>query len=388
MGLPGGVFGADGEAWKRQRRMVMAGLYAAPLSRYPPALVGVARRLAYRWRRSVGQPVDLQADLMRFTVDAVAGLAFGSPVDTLSSDGDVIPQHLDRVFPALFARIMWPLPTCRWTPRWGRSPSERRLEHSIAALNRAVSDFVAAARGRLDASAERRADPPNLLEAMIVAADEPGSGIDDEQVAGNVFTMLLADEDTTANTLAWAIELLWRHPAELHRASEEVRAVCGRGEDPTLEQLARLEHVESCLHETLRLKPVAPLQALVALRDSVVGDVCIPRGTVVLHLMRHDSLREAHVPRPEAFEPARWRPEGEPGALPAAARHTSMPFGAGPCICPGRYLALVEMKLALATLLGGFEIEWVGTAHGGPAAERLSFTMAPVGLTMRLREHP
>ena len=54
----------------------------------------------------------------------------------------------------------------------------------------------------------------------------------------------------------------------------------------------------------------------------------------------------------------------------------------------GRYLALVEMKLALATLLGGFEIEWVGTAHGGPAAERLSFTMAPVGLAMRLRERP
>jgi cytochrome P450 len=65
-----------------------------------------------------------------------------------------------------------------------------------------------------------------------------------------------------------------------------------------------------------------------------------------------------------------------------------MPFGAGPRICPGRYLALVEMKLALATLLGGFEIEWVGTAHGGPAAERLSFTMAPVGLAMRLRERP
>jgi cytochrome P450 len=388
MGLPGGVFGADGEAWRRQRRMVMAGLDPAHVRRYHPALVGVARRLAERWRRSAGQPVDLQADLMRYTVDAVAGLAFGSAVDTLSSDGDVIQQHLDRVFPALFDRIMSPLPTWRWTPRWARPPSARRLERSIAVLNQAVSDFVAAARARLDASAERRADPPNLLEAMIVAADEPGSGINDEQVAGNVFTMLLAGEDTTANTLAWAIELLWRHPEELRRATEEVRAVCGRAEDPTLEQLARLEHVEACLHETLRLKPVAPLQALEALRDSVVGDVFVPRGTVVLHLMRHDAVREAHVPRPEAFEPARWRPEGEPGALPAAARRTSMPFGAGPRICPGRYLALVEMKLALATLLGGFEIEWVGTAHGGPAAERLSFTMAPVGLAMRLRERP
>ena len=69
-----------------------------------------------------------------------------------------------------------------------------------------------------------RAQPRNLLEAMLAAADEPDSGIDDNQVAGNVLTMLLAGEDTTANTIAWMIDLLWRHPAELQRATDEVRA--------------------------------------------------------------------------------------------------------------------------------------------------------------------
>ena len=70
-----------------------------------------------------------------------------------------------------------------------------------------------------------RDNPGNLLEAMIAAADQPGSGIDDGQVAGNVLTMLLAGEDTTANTLAWMIHLLWRHPAVLARAVAEVRHV-------------------------------------------------------------------------------------------------------------------------------------------------------------------
>ena len=63
-----------------------------------------------------------------------------------------------------------------------------------------------------------------------------------------------------------------------------------------------------------------------------------------------------------------------------------MPFGAGPRICPGRYLALLEMKMAMALLLGSFDIESVTTPDGREAREHLSFTMAPVGLRMRLRQ--
>ena len=59
---------------------------------------------------------------------------------------------------------------------------------------------------------------------MIVAADVPGSDVDDRDIAGNVFIALLAGEDTTANTLAWLIDFLHRHPEALRRAREEVDA--------------------------------------------------------------------------------------------------------------------------------------------------------------------
>ncbi len=384
MGLPPGVFAAHGDAWRRQRRMVMAGFDPAHVRRYHPALQRVAQRLAGRWARAAqaGAEIDLQADLMRYTVDAIAGLAFGSEVNTLESEGDVIQRHLDRIFPTLYTRMLSPLPTWRWL----RTAGVREVERSMAALNEAVNGFVAAAHRRLDADAERRAHPHNLLEAMIVAADAPGSGIDDAQVAGNVFTMLLAGEDTTAHTLAWLIDLLWRHPAALARARAEVRRVCHGGEPPSLEQLSALDFLEACLHETMRLKPVAPLLGLEALRDGVVAGVHVTRGTVVLCLMRQAGTDEALVPRAAQFEPERWLAEGEAGAGAAAVplRRLSMPFGAGARICPGRYLALQEMKLAMATLLGRFEIATVGTAQGGPPDERLSFTMAPVGLRMRL----
>ena len=63
-----------------------------------------------------------------------------------------------------------------------------------------------------------------------------------------------------------------------------------------------------------------------------------------------------------------------------------MPFGAGPRICPGRYLALLEIKLVMAMVLGSFEIDSVTTPDGGDASEVMSFTMHPVDLQLRLSE--
>lgn len=379
MGLLNGVFAASGETWRRQRRMVMAAFDPAHVKAYYPALTRVAQRLVARWNEAArkGESIDLTADLMRFTVDTIAGLAFGADVNTLQSDEDVIQQHLNRLFPMVFKRIFSAVPMWRWFP----SEDDRQLARSVAEINAAVDGFIAQARARLDADPSLRERPVNLLEAMLVAADEPGSGIDDTQVAGNVLTMLLAGEDTTANTIAWMIHLLWRHPDELAKVTAEVRRVCD--EVPTLEQLGRLAHAEACIHETMRLKPVGPHMAVQALRETVVADVRIPAGMVLFVLMRRDSVNDDKVPRAAAFEPARWLGEGAAQAANPAKR-ISMPFGAGPRICPGRYLALLEMKMAMATLLGRFDIVAVDTPDGNEARESLNVTMAPVGLRMRV----
>jgi cytochrome P450 len=364
--------------------MVMAGFDPAHVRRYHPALARVAGRLEARWARAAqsGAGIDLQSDLMRYTVDAIAGLAFGSDVNTLESDGDIIQQHLDRIFPALFKRVMSPFPT--W--RWFRTREVKALEASIAEVNRAVQSFIDQARARLAADPELRNSPNNLLEAMIVAADEPGSGINDTLVAGNVMTMLLAGEDTTANTLAWMIDLLWRHPQALARATQEVRSVLAPGESPSMDQLAQLEYIEACAHETMRLKPVAPILGLQAIGEAVVGDVRIPSGTVIINLMRRDSVKDEFVPNGASFDPTRWLAQGSAAQAASSVKRISMPFGAGPRICPGRYLALVEIKMAMATLLNRFDLASVGSPGGGEAAERMEFTMMPVGLEMRLRE--
>ena len=169
MGVLPGVFAANGEAWRRQRRMVMAGFDPTHLKAYFPSLLKVTQRLRGRWQQAAreGRSIELQPELMRFTVDAIAGLAFGADINTLESDDDIIQQHLDKIFPALFKRLFSLVATWRFI----RLPADRRLERSVAAVNAAINGFVAQARARLEADPARREHPPNLLDSQA-----PGSG--------------------------------------------------------------------------------------------------------------------------------------------------------------------------------------------------------------------
>jgi cytochrome P450 len=368
-----GVFSANGDAWRRQRPMVMAGFDPNHIRSYFPSLVKVTRRFERRWQRAAAarEAIDLQADLMRYTVDVTAGLAFGSDINTLESDGDVIQSHLDKIFPSLFNRLMAPFAYWRWF-------RDRKLDRHLAALQVAVADFIGQARARMDEHPELRAKPTNLIEAMIAARDNPGSGLSDADVAGNVLTMLLAGEDTTANTLAWMIYLLHRHPEALRRATEEVWGV----NFEKYEQVSALPFIDACINETMRLKPVAPIIMLQPTRDTVIAGIEVPRKTLIMCLMRAGAIDERRFPDAQRFDPARWLS----GASASSPKRVSMPFGAGPRLCPGRYLAILEMKMVMAMLLSGFDIEAVTTPDGREAQEHLAFTMHPVGLRLKLRE--
>ena len=99
--------------------------------------------------------------------------------------------------------------------------------------------------------------------------------------------------------------------------------------------------------------------------------------TIVWCAMRSSSLQDACYANAAQFDPARWLEE-------SVNKKAAMPFGAGPRTCPGRYLALLEMKVAIAMLLARFDIETVATSHGGEPDERSGFVMAPEAMTMGL----
>ncbi len=375
MGISG-VFAANGDAWRAQRRMVMAAFDTRHVKSYFPFLARVTerfyRRLSEHARRGV--EFDLQTDLMRYTVDVVAGLAFGVDINTIESDGETIQTHLNHVFPMLNRRLAAPF--AYW--RWLRLPADRALDRHLNIVHREVAQLIGQARERLARDPGLRQAPENLIEAMLVESESPGAEISDYDVASNVVTMLLAGEDTTANTLAWLIQLASREPAVLERLTAEADAVLGESHfAEQLEIAAALKLTAASAHETMRLKPVAPILLLQASGPKIVGDVAIPGGTVVAALMRRGSMDERYFERPHAFEPDRW-------LATTGNERISMPFGAGPRICPGRNLALLEINMVTSMIFRNFELKTLRTPDGRPVEEWLSFTMAPSPLLVTL----
>ena len=374
-----GVFSAEGDDWRRQRRLVMSAFDPGHLKRFYPSLQRVTERLMASWREAArrGEAIDLQASLMRYTVDVTTGLAFGVDLNTIDAPHP-LQEHLDKLFPMLFRRVNLPFPYWHYL----RLPIDREYDRHLRRVHEAVRGFVQAARQRLQDEPARRERPTNLLEAMLAARDADGSALTEEEVAGNVLTVLLAGEDTTANTLGWAIWLLHEHPDDWRALVAEVDAALGEARLPPSFDAARgLASIEASVGEAMRLKPVAPLLFMEANRETSLAGFRLPPGAVVFCLMRRAALDARLAEDVADFRPGRWQDGAD-----RAVQKASMPFGAGPRLCPGRYLALLEMKMVLGMLARNFELLQVGPEGGGAPGERMAFTMFPVGLKMRLAE--
>lgn len=374
-----GVFSAEGTAWRPQRRLAMEALSQRNLRGFYPTLAKVAERLRKRWAGAApGAEIDIQDDLMRFTVDVTTTLVFGSDLNTLEGGEDVIQRDLALVFPTFARRLNALIPYWRVL----RLPKDRKVDRAIAALRAWLSELITETRARLASEPERAARPGNFLEAMLSARDDEGQPFSDEVLFGNAMTMLLAGEDTTANSVAWAVHLLCERPDEVAALRAELDAVLGDTTVPRdLETANKLDYATAISNEAMRLLPVAPLNFVQANHDTVLGDVEIPAGTGVVAISRPAATDARWFAAPTEFRPRRFLDDGvdggahDPGAL--------TPFGSGPRICPGRTLALVEMRVMLATLYRSFDVERVGD----PAAvkEHYSFTVMPSDLKVRIR---
>jgi cytochrome P450/nitrite reductase/ring-hydroxylating ferredoxin subunit len=373
-----GVFNAEGEAWRPQRKLSVAALAQRNLRQLYPCIRTVAGRLKKRWERSANaaEPPDFVDDLRRFTVDVTMLIAFGYDVNTVEQADDKIQRELEIIFPAINRRLFALFPIWRVV----RSPSDRRLERALKSVRAWLIGLVDEARGRLEADPDRAHKPSNFLEAMLAAVDEQGRPFADDVIISNLMTMLLAGEDTTANTLAWAVHHLCDSPewvTELRREADEALGAIDVAEN--VDVANELASAGAVANETMRLRPVAPVGLFDANVDTALGDYHISEGTTVIILPRLPAVDQTNFVDPLAFRPQRWM-EHQSGAHEVSA---NAPFGSGPRMCPGRSLALLEMKAFLSMLYKSFDVERVGNAED--VAELFGFTMSPAGLRVRLR---
>jgi cytochrome P450 len=370
-----GLFSVEGDTWRRQRRLVVTALNSNHLQRYFH-VVGTATERLYRRLGEAAREqrdLDIQDELTSFSVDVTSALAFGHDLNTLERRDNELQKHIEITFATTARRIIAPLPY--W--HWFKLPRDRAADRSLAALRVAVEGFIAQARERMTARPELREAPENFLEGMLAAQETDGTFTDDE-IIGNTFTLLLAGEDTTANTMAWTIALLAGAPEVQARWAREAREILGDRPFPAdYETIASFTYGEAVLRESMRLKSVAPAGFVEPLADTTIAGIDVPAGTRLLLLTRHAGIHASAMPAAADFDPGRW-------LAGAPDQKAFLTFGAGPRFCPGRNLAFLESTCAMAMIARNFEIEL--DPSGGPVTEELSFTMVPKGLRVRLRE--
>jgi cytochrome P450 len=374
IGFPG-VFSVEGEDWRRQRRLAVTALNSNHLHRHFHVIRTATERLHRRLSVAAreGRSIDLSGEFTSYAVDVTSTLAFGHDLNTLERGENELQSHIQRVFTMLNFRIFFPFQY--W--RWFRLPVDRRLDRSLEMLNQAVTGFIEQARARMRERPELFEAPENFLEAML-AAQREDRAFTDEEIVGNTFALLIAGEDTTAHTMAWTSWFLAQHSDIQARWAREALAVLGDERLPVEHELvARFSYGEAVLRESMRLKSVANGIVVEALADTTICDTQIPAGTRLILQTRHAG-RSAHGAE---YDPERWLDDGE---RQAPDQKTFLAFGAGPRFCPGRNLAFLESKTAMAMIARNFELELDST--GGPVTERFAFTTIPRGLRVRLRE--
>jgi cytochrome P450 family 135 len=171
----------------------------------------------------------------------------------------------------------------------------------------------------------------------------------DVELRDELLTLLVAGHETTATSLAWAVERLVRRSGAMERVADDA------------------EYADAVVKEILRLRPVVAI-VLRRLREPLeIAGRELPAGATVAPCILLVHRREDVYPDPEAFRPERFL-ERAPGT------YTWIPFGGGVRRCLGAAFAQVEMQVVLQTLARSVRLEPVGDAEG---VRRRGVTLVP-----------
>ena len=111
---------------------------------------------------------------------------------------------------------------------------------------------------------------------LMLARDDDGQPMTEQQLRDEVITLLLAGHETTALALSWTWYLLSQHPEVDAKLTAELREVLG-GRAPTVSDLPRLRYAEQVVTEAMRIYPPAWGFGREALADCEIGGYAIPR---------------------------------------------------------------------------------------------------------------
>jgi cytochrome P450 len=326
-----GLLASEGDVWRRMRRTLAPAFHR-------DLVAGMAESICATTDAWMGacltsaRDVDLDDAMLDLSLHIVAETLLGTPIE----ESGRLVQAVMTALRVVVRSAQQPLPI----PSSWPTPGNRRLKSSLTVIDAAVTDLIE----------RRRTRPPgaDALWLLITAHDE---GIASRrEVRDEVVTLIVAGHETVAAALTWTWYLLAGHPDVEEGVLAEVDAL---DDVPGSSwSVARLPYTQAVLDECLRLYP----PAWVITRRSLVPDVLsgfeVRAGATLILSPYVNHRAPTSWPEPLRFDPERFRAGRESDV--GSGSLTYFPFGAGPRLCIGRDLALLEAPLVLSRLARTF----------------------------------
>jgi cytochrome P450 len=314
---PGSLASLAGEEHLARRRLLAPPFHGKRLQSYEHIIEEEVMREIATWPE--GREFETLEPMLRLTLGAILRAVFGAEGPALNELRELVPPMvplggLVLLVPPRMRRDLGP-----WSP-WGRFMRYRRRFDAI------VDSLIADARA--DPCLKERSD---VLALLLQARYENGEPMPDRHIADELLTLVGSGHETTASSLAWAVERWRRHPKLLSRLTEEVDA-------------GGSELRQATIWEVQRTRPVIDGAIRRTKTRIRLGDWVIPEGTRLVLSIRLAQDSEESFPDAASFNPDRFvGAVGKPVAW--------IPFGGGVNRCVGAAFANMEMDVVLRTLL-------------------------------------
>jgi len=319
---PDSVLLLDDAPHLRQRKLMLPAFHGERMQRYGELMASVAAEEIERW--PLNEPYPLRPRMQSMTLEIVLRAVFGV------TEGPRMVQ-MRRELRGLLDTITDPVKGIAMlvlgADRIGRIPAFRR---ELERVNGPIYAEIAERRTATDLT-----ERDDIMSLLLQATHEDGSPMSDSELRDELLTLLVAGHETTANALSWAVERLCRHPQQMERLTEEVRA----GEET---------YLQATIQETLRLRPVISIVLRRLQEPMELGGRLLPAGASIVPSIHLVHRRADIYPEPNEFCPERFI-ETEGGRAPGT--YTWIPFGGGIRRCLGAAFAQFEMEVVLRELV-------------------------------------
>jgi cytochrome P450 len=334
-----GLLTTHGEAWRTQRRLIQKGFDRKQLDALSSIMQDSLADSMKDFDRQVRSgPVDIYTHLMKITFTMVARSLFGARLK--DEDIDRVSHTICTVQEFIVRQTLQPY----LNPWFAASGELRKHEDMRTSADAVLMEYIK----------RRRTEPPgyDLLQTLMDARYSNGEGMPDKLILSESMQLLVAGHETSSNALSWLLYLLSTRPDCLERVRQEFDAVLG---DAPLchADVPKFEFTTQVICEGLRLYPPFWMIDRMAVADDRVGDVVIPRGSMVIVYVYGAHHAGRYWQDPETFDTDRFTKENDKLRAP----FTYLPFGAGPRGCIGGNYAMLQMLMILSVLLRKYDFQ-------------------------------